>query len=60
MTTSPRLLAIAHAIGAEIDNQTYSHYRKAATEQELRSVVVDGELDLIELARVAVDAAAKA
>jgi hypothetical protein len=57
MNDDPRLVAIAHAIGAEIDRQTYSHYRPTDGEQELRNVLVDGDLDLIALAAVALKAA---
>lgn len=59
MDVNPKLLVIAHALGAEMDGQTYSHYHPSKGEQELRRVLVDGDLDLIALAQVAIDAVAK-
>ena len=54
MATDPLVLRVAHALGAEADRHAYTHYRPEKTEQELRCILIDGDVDLMRLAETAI------
>lgn len=58
-TNTARLVAVARALGAELDRQVYTHYDPTLRSDQMSSVIVDGDVDLLQLAHVAITEADK-